>query len=144
MQFSYNSDYPGLTAANSTASPSFNNSICRDPEQFPPAEPISCARITTRVFHPSRNQVATVQNVLIRTMNCAIGKTRTNDMNPNTGNNNNASSTEWLNKSYSKFSDRFGGATRQQPPMNHAGVKHEQTEIGIIMSQFRLNIFIFY
>jgi hypothetical protein len=73
MQFSYNSDYPGHTVDNSPAS-SYNRTqnISRDPQQFPPAEPIPCARITTRVFHPSRNQVATVQNVLVRTMNCAI------------------------------------------------------------------------
>ena len=37
------------------------------PHEFPPAQPIPCARITTRVFHPNRNQVATVQNVLVRT-----------------------------------------------------------------------------
>jgi hypothetical protein len=73
MQFSYNSDYPGLTAANSSASAySQSQMISRDPQDFPPAEPIPCARITTRVFYPSKNQVATVQNVLIRTMNCAI------------------------------------------------------------------------
>ena len=36
--------------------------------EFPPAQPIPCARITTRVYHPSRNQVATVENVLVRTM----------------------------------------------------------------------------
>lgn len=73
MQFSYNSDYPGLAAATSSASPyNETQNISRDPQQFPRAEPIPCARITTRVFHPTRNQVATVQNVLIRTMNCAI------------------------------------------------------------------------
>eukprot|EP00959_Pyramimonas_sp_CCMP1952_P339987 7120404-Pyramimonas_sp.AAC.1 len=49
--------------------------------------------------------------------------------------NNNASSNEWLNKSYSKFSDRFGGATRQQPRMNHVGVRYEQIDFGIRMSQ---------
>ena len=37
------------------------------PLEFPPAQPLPCARITTRVFHPKRNQVATVQNVLVRT-----------------------------------------------------------------------------
>eukprot|EP00959_Pyramimonas_sp_CCMP1952_P039113 818883-Pyramimonas_sp.AAC.1 len=49
--------------------------------------------------------------------------------------NNNASSNEWLNKSHSKLSDRFGGAARQQPPMNHVGVKHELTDFGIRVSQ---------
>ena len=71
MQFSYNSDYPGLTAA-IAASHNRTQNISRDPQPFPPVEPISCARITTRVFHPTRNQVATVQNVLVRTMNSAI------------------------------------------------------------------------
>jgi hypothetical protein len=72
MQFQFNSDYPGLTAATAggaggqTVPP---EAISREPLQFPPAQPIPCARITTRVFHPSRNQVATVQNVLVRTMN---------------------------------------------------------------------------
>ena len=71
MQFQYNSDYPGLSfmgqpAANAGMSPEL---ISRPPPDFPPAQPIPCARITTRVFHPTRNQVATVQNVLVRTMN---------------------------------------------------------------------------
>lgn len=61
MQFQYNSDYPGLSSAGTTAVSS------ADPLAFPPAQPIPCARITTRVFHPNRNQVATVQNVLVRT-----------------------------------------------------------------------------
>lgn len=78
MQFSYNSDYPGLTTA-TASTPSYSQSIGLDPQEFPPAEPIPCARITTRVFHPSRNQVATVQNVLVRTMNTA--NNRSNDDN---------------------------------------------------------------
>ena len=49
--------------------------------------------------------------------------------------NNNASSTSWLNESFQKFSTRFGGATRQQPPMMHVGVKHEMTDFGMKMSQ---------
>jgi hypothetical protein len=76
MQFQYNSDYPGLssaasssTSADSASRPSATQTIGQNPQEFPPAEPIPCARITTRVFHPTRNQVATVQNVLIRTMN---------------------------------------------------------------------------
>lgn len=71
MQFQYNSDYPGLTEATVTGGgPTIPpQAISREPLQFPPAQPIPCARITTRVFHPSRNQVATVQNVLVRTMN---------------------------------------------------------------------------
>jgi hypothetical protein len=68
MQFQYNSDYPGLSAPGQCVS---GEAICRNPQEFPPAQPIPCARITTRVFHPTRNQVSTVQNVLVRTMNFA-------------------------------------------------------------------------
>eukprot|EP00934_Nitzschia_sp_Nitz4_P008561 Nitzschia sp. Nitz4//scaffold119_size111653//71502//73031//NITZ4_004202-RA/size111653-augustus-gene-0.229-mRNA-1//-1//CDS//3329533872//8551//frame0 len=67
MQFQFNADYPGLSAAGSTGAPS------GDPLSFPPAQPIPCARITTRVFHPNRNQVATVQNVLVRTAPIGAG-----------------------------------------------------------------------
>ena len=75
MQFSYNSDYPGLTAATASSPSTYNQTenIPRDPPQFPPAEPIPCAKITTRVFHPTRNQVSIVRDVLIRTMNCPVG-----------------------------------------------------------------------
>lgn len=63
MQFQFNSDYPGVTSdGKAFLAPS------SDPREFPPAQPIPCARITTRIFHPRRNQVATVQNVLVRTM----------------------------------------------------------------------------
>ena len=62
MQFQYNSDYPGLDEQGT-----FLGSEARGPDQFPPAQPLPCARITTRVFHPGRRQVATVQNVLVRT-----------------------------------------------------------------------------
>ena len=61
MQFQYNSDYPGLTAAGTVPAPAAS------PPSFPPAQPFPCARITTRVFHPKSNQVSTVQNVLVRT-----------------------------------------------------------------------------
>jgi len=81
MQFSYNSDYPGFTpppshqcafAAQTQAQNSnqnINDSLPRDPYEFPPANPIPCARITTRVFHPIRNRVEIVHNVLVRTVN---------------------------------------------------------------------------
>jgi serine/threonine protein kinase len=62
MQFQYNSDYPA-TGSDGAEIPA----EVREPSEFPRAQPISCARITTRIFHPSRNQVATVQNVLVRT-----------------------------------------------------------------------------
>lgn len=78
MQFQYNSDYPGL---NSLGQPSINpEAIARNPQEFPSAQPIPCARITTRVYHPSRNQVATVQNVLVRTMNFAPPSSSTNTL----------------------------------------------------------------
>jgi hypothetical protein len=86
MQFQYNSDYPGLSSLAATAGA--ENGIvtagsadgvtqpfapilvsetvpARPPPDFPVVQPISCARITTRVYHPSRHQVATVQNVLV-------------------------------------------------------------------------------
>ena len=74
MQFQFNSDYPALPEA-------------KDPQDFPPAQPIPCARITTRIFHPARNQVATVQNVLVRTVPLSLrqsfltGNTNTNTRN---------------------------------------------------------------
>lgn len=66
MQFQYNSDYPGLDEFGPAASP---EAIAQDPRPFPPAQPKPCARLTTRIFHPSRNQVAMVQNVLVPTSN---------------------------------------------------------------------------
>eukprot|EP00959_Pyramimonas_sp_CCMP1952_P064542 1347427-Pyramimonas_sp.AAC.1 len=42
--------------------------------------------------------------------------------------NNNASTNPWLNESFGKYSTRFGGDTRQQPPMMHVGIKHEKTD----------------
>ena len=117
MQFSYNSDYPGLTAANSST-PSYNqSSTFRDPEQFPPAEPIPCARITTRVFHPTRNQVATVQNVLIRTMNCATAKRRTNN-NTNYNNNSNNSGKILDDDSLSSFMSSSSSSSSDEGSMN--------------------------
>lgn len=109
MQFSYNSDYPGLTAANSSASAySQSQMISRDPQDFPPAEPIPCARITTRVFHPSKNQVATVQNVLIRTMNCAI-------------NNNNNTAKISYDESLSSFMSSSSSSSSDDGSMNIDG-----------------------
>lgn len=52
MQFSYNSDFPSLPPLS--------------PPEFPAADPNACARITTRVFYPSQNQIETVPNVLVR------------------------------------------------------------------------------
>eukprot|EP00529_Nitzschia_sp_RCC80_P024886 CAMPEP_0113480400 /NCGR_PEP_ID=MMETSP0014_2-20120614/21855_1 /TAXON_ID=2857 /ORGANISM="Nitzschia sp." /LENGTH=542 /DNA_ID=CAMNT_0000373827 /DNA_START=482 /DNA_END=2107 /DNA_ORIENTATION=- /assembly_acc=CAM_ASM_000159 len=62
MQFQYNADYPGLGEFGPTATP---EALTHDPASFPPAEPRSCAKITARVYHPQRGQIATVQNVLV-------------------------------------------------------------------------------
>lgn len=62
MQFQYNADYPGVQPDGT-----FVETEARNPLEFPPAQPLPCARITTRIFHPARQQVATVQNVLVRT-----------------------------------------------------------------------------
>jgi hypothetical protein len=72
MQFQFNSDYPGLTAESIALGVDVGVAAARalasDPTDFPPAQPTPCARITTRIYHPSRNEVSTVQNVLVRTM----------------------------------------------------------------------------
>ena len=72
MQFQYNSDYPGLTAESAALGLEVGiataHALATDPKEFPPAQPIPCARITTRIYHPSRNEVSTVQNVLVKTM----------------------------------------------------------------------------
>jgi hypothetical protein len=54
MQFNSNSDLPSLPAS--------------DPLEFPTVDPYPCARITTRIYHPSRDTITMVPNVLVRTM----------------------------------------------------------------------------
>jgi hypothetical protein len=54
MQFDFNLDLATLPAS--------------PPLEFPPADPYPCVRITTRIYHPSRDAITTVQNVLVRTM----------------------------------------------------------------------------
>jgi hypothetical protein len=54
MQFDYNGDWPALPP--------------EDPLEFPPADPLPCARITTRIYHPKKDTVTTVQEVLVKTM----------------------------------------------------------------------------
>ncbi|KAL7558245.1 hypothetical protein ACA910_009917 [Epithemia clementina (nom. ined.)] len=72
MQFQFNADYPGVGPDGTITYVEPKN-----PQDFPPAQPIPCARITTRVFHPNRNQVATVQNVLVRTdLSALVGSSR--------------------------------------------------------------------
>jgi hypothetical protein len=69
-QFSFNSDYPGVRsdgASPDVSGTTFAESLASDPHEFPIAQPTPCARITTRIYHPTRNQVMTVQNVLVRT-----------------------------------------------------------------------------
>ena len=72
MQFQFNSDYPGLTAESVALGLDLGiaaaNALAAEPLDFPPAQPIPCARITTRIYHPERNEVSTVQNVLVKTM----------------------------------------------------------------------------
>jgi hypothetical protein len=63
MQFQHNSDHP---AVNPDGSP--YNVRTSSPAEFPEARPLPCARITTRIFHPKRKQVATVQNVIVKTI----------------------------------------------------------------------------
>jgi hypothetical protein len=64
MQFQYNSDFPGLDA---TGNPRPAAALdARPPVEFPPVQPLPCARITTRVYHPTRRQTLTVQNVIVR------------------------------------------------------------------------------
>lgn len=53
MQFDTNSDYPSLPAVN--------------PPEFPPAEPSPCARLKTRVYHPSKDAITMEADVLVRT-----------------------------------------------------------------------------
>jgi hypothetical protein len=59
MQFSYNEDYPRDEQRAQLDA--------RDPLSFPPAQPLPCTRITTRVYHPKSQTMTTVQNVLVRT-----------------------------------------------------------------------------
>jgi serine/threonine protein kinase len=64
MQFQYNADHPSVSPATGET---VRNAPARPPLEFPSVQPVPCAKITTRVYHPGRNQVATVQNVLVRT-----------------------------------------------------------------------------
>ncbi|KAL3914895.1 MAG: hypothetical protein SGILL_005898, partial [Bacillariaceae sp.] len=110
--FQYNSDYPGLTSMGQpavAANASNPDAISRTAPDFPPAQPIPCARITTRVFHPTRNQVATVQNVLVRTMNFVPQGSTSNVVtmagggNTNSNNNNNNSASNGNSNSQDTF-----------------------------------------
>lgn len=71
MQFDYNSDHPAVDPQSGQPCSTF----AAQPIDFPEAQPIPCARITTRVFHPQRNQVATVQNVLVKTISSSSSAT---------------------------------------------------------------------
>mmetsp|Transcript_20020 Transcript_20020/g.30105 ORF Transcript_20020/g.30105 Transcript_20020/m.30105 type:complete len:432 (+) Transcript_20020:175-1470(+) len=65
MQFDTNSDYPSLPAVN--------------PPEFPPAEPSPCARLTTRVYHPSKDIITMEADVLVRTRMPKRSSMRTTD-----------------------------------------------------------------
>lgn len=97
MQFQYNADYPGLSAAGPMPVES------SDPVPFPTAQPIPCARITTRVFHPNRNQIATVQNVLVRT----ISRSNNNGIGNNNVSNDDSSNSDMSNSSSISDDDTF-------------------------------------
>ena len=74
-----------------------------DPVPFPTAQPIPCARITTRVFHPNRNQIATVQNVLVRT----ISRSNNNGIGNNNVSNDDSSNSDMSNSSSISDDDTF-------------------------------------
>ena len=90
MQFQYNSDYPDrfyssnsssisnsyqpqhqlsntTTTATNSNTTNLHNMDARDPYHFPPVEPISCTRITTRIYNPITQTISTVPNVLVKT-----------------------------------------------------------------------------
>ncbi|CAB9507870.1 activated protein kinase catalytic subunit alpha-1 [Seminavis robusta] len=135
MQFQYNSDYPGLTAESVALGVDVGvaaaQALAADPREFPPAQPIPCARITTRIYHPSRNEVSTVQNVLVRTMaRPPTQQQATNSMQPGEGKGDNSSmSSDDFSVSSSSSSamsdmdlaDGNGGQpiAAGQPPMAH-------------------------
>lgn len=54
MQFQFNSDYPS------------DDALAHDPLEFPPAQPMACARLTTRVQR-SNGSIVVAENVLVRT-----------------------------------------------------------------------------
>ena len=63
MQFQYNADYPrDVTPA-------------ADPVDFPAAQPLSCARITTRVER-SNGEICMAENVLVRTQQASSSTKR--------------------------------------------------------------------
>jgi hypothetical protein len=64
MQFQFNSDYPAIDATGNPRPAAVLDA--RPPVEFPPVQPLPCARITTRVYHPTRRQALTVQNVIVR------------------------------------------------------------------------------
>jgi hypothetical protein len=99
MQFQYNSDYPGVNKQGEVIPiPPVSS-----PREFPTVHPMPCARITTRIFHPSRNQVATVENVLVRTMLPRASKGDDMDSSMNTS-------------SSSSLSSNSDGESENEPP----------------------------
>lgn len=117
MQFQFNSDYPGVAQ---DGSPYL--ATARDPLEFPPAQPIPCAKITTRVYHPKRNQVATVQNVLVRTDAAAMMMAATG---PNTNDDNDAVS--WSSDDMSSSSSSQRSSDLQSTTMDTDQPTHTNT-----------------
>lgn len=94
MQFQYNADFPkdddfpGGTTGTSGTGNNNNCKIARDPWTFPAAHPVPCTRITTRVYHPLRQTVTTVQNVLVRSHTTNTNSNNTNGNGNSTNNSN--------------------------------------------------------
>ena len=70
MQFNHNADHPAVNPLDGSP----RQAPTASPPEFPEVQPTACARITTRIFHPQRNQVATVQNVLVKTVASAANQ----------------------------------------------------------------------
>lgn len=116
MQFQYNADYPGLSAIGSTGAPA----QASNPLPFPPAQPMPCARITTRVFHPSRNQVATVQNVLVPTAPLLIPGSHNANINTNSHDDDSFSSGMSSSASSATSDDSMNLEDDSLPSQSHA------------------------
>uniref|UniRef100_A0A7S3P5F0 Protein kinase domain-containing protein n=1 Tax=Amphora coffeiformis TaxID=265554 RepID=A0A7S3P5F0_9STRA len=78
MQFNHNADHPAVNPLDGSSLLPQAAASASAPLEFPPVQPVTCARITTRVFHPARNQVATVQNVLVKTTVNAMSHNNSN------------------------------------------------------------------
>jgi serine/threonine protein kinase len=67
MQFQFNADFPDRFYINHGGdSMAAAHLDAKDPYHFPPVQPSSCARITTRVYNPITQTITTVHNVLVK------------------------------------------------------------------------------